>query len=148
MTRHRRFAIVLGLLALAFAGRVLGQVVVAFDIGPANDWLPPMEAWYSRLVPYSVLLPAQVLILVLQAMHIGKLWRRPAVPALSFAFGLKVFAVAYALAMLLRYAVILLRNEGFGPEWWSGSVIPVTFHQVLAAYLFIWAKTRESGDRG
>ncbi|MEM7807034.1 MAG: hypothetical protein AAF561_02870 [Planctomycetota bacterium] len=138
----------LGLLALTFAGRVLGQVVVAFDIGPADDWLPPMEAWYSRLVPYWVLLPVQILILVLQAMHIGNLWRRPAVPAPSFAVGLKVFAVIYALAMLLRYAVFLVQNEGFGPEWWSGSVIPVTFHQVLAAYLFIWARTRESGDRG
>ena len=53
----RRQAILLGLLACAFLGRVLGQVAVAL-LEP--DWLPPMQDWYSGLLPYSILLLIQV----------------------------------------------------------------------------------------
>ncbi|MGH8734250.1 MAG: hypothetical protein ACREVB_11250, partial [Burkholderiales bacterium] len=52
--------ILLGLFVL----RVAGQAMVAFfDV----QWLPPMERWYSGLVPYELLLPAQLLIIVLMA---------------------------------------------------------------------------------
>ncbi len=49
----RRQAVILGLLACAFLGRVLGQVTVVL-LEP--DWLPPMQDWYSGLLPYSILL--------------------------------------------------------------------------------------------
>jgi hypothetical protein len=43
---------------------VAGQAMVAFfDV----QWLPPMERWYSGLVPYEILLPAQIAIIVLMA---------------------------------------------------------------------------------
>ena len=45
-----------------FLLRVLGQLEVVL-IAPA--WLPPMEQWYSGLLPYPLLLPAQILILML-----------------------------------------------------------------------------------
>ena len=57
-------ALILALLALAFLGRVAGQAVVAL-VAPA--WLPPMEEWYSGLIPYPVLLPIQGVILAVQA---------------------------------------------------------------------------------
>src|ERR1044072_3540815 len=42
--------------------RVAGQgVVVLFH----PRWLPPMEQWYSGLMPYPYLLPSQILILAL-----------------------------------------------------------------------------------
>ncbi|MFQ5544614.1 MAG: hypothetical protein ACE5FE_01425, partial [Acidiferrobacterales bacterium] len=45
---------------LLFILRVCGQVLVAIvDI----DFLPPFEQWYSGLLPYSVLLPIQILII-------------------------------------------------------------------------------------
>ena len=41
-----------------FAARVLGQFE-ALLLTP--DWLPDMDAWYSGLMPYYLLLPAQIL---------------------------------------------------------------------------------------
>ena len=47
-----------------FMFRVLGQVYVALY---APRWLPPMREWYSGLLPYYLLLPAQLLIFALMA---------------------------------------------------------------------------------
>ena len=47
-----------------FVLRVAGQAMVAFWGAP---WLPPMERWYSGLLPYPLLLPAQIVIIVLMA---------------------------------------------------------------------------------
>ena len=41
----------------AFFVRVLSQVYVALYQPP---WLPPMNEWYSGLIPYGVLLPALI----------------------------------------------------------------------------------------
>ena len=45
-----------------FALRVAGQVIVVIF---HPRWLPPMEQWYSGLMPYPYLLPVQILILAL-----------------------------------------------------------------------------------
>ena len=47
-----------------FAARVIGQFE-ALLVAPA--WLPDMDAWYSGLLPYYLLLPAQIAILMLMA---------------------------------------------------------------------------------
>ena len=44
---------------ILFMFRVLGQVYVALY---APRWLPPLREWYSGLLPYYPLLPAQRLI--------------------------------------------------------------------------------------
>ncbi len=67
----KRQAVILGLLACAFLGRVLGQVTVGL-LEP--DWLSPMQDGYSGLLPYSILLPIQVAILALQARISWDLW--------------------------------------------------------------------------
>jgi hypothetical protein len=69
----RAYAVVLGILAFAFFLRVLGQMIVAAGQG---GFLPPREQWYSGLIPYPVLLPFQVLILVVQVLISGDIWRR------------------------------------------------------------------------
>ncbi len=47
-----------------FVLRVVGQALVAFlDV----EFLPPMEAWYSGLMPYEVLLPSQIVIVAVMA---------------------------------------------------------------------------------
>ncbi|MGH7804329.1 MAG: hypothetical protein ACREQJ_08265, partial [Candidatus Binatia bacterium] len=51
----RRYSITLALLASAFFARVLGQVLVAFF---SLGFLPPMEAWYSGLLPYPLTVPS------------------------------------------------------------------------------------------
>ncbi len=135
MTRPTRpAAFVLVALTGLFAARVLGQVLVAFlGVG----WLPPMEAWYSGLLPYPILLPVQVCILIVQVAIDRDVWRGHGFFArLTPRAGrrLQWFATIYALAMLLRLVV-----TGSHP-------IPVTFHWVLAAFIFTLG--RMAGGRG
>ncbi len=67
----RAYAVLLGILTLVFAARVLGQLLVAvFGIG----FLPPMDAWYSGLIPYPALLPIQIAILAIQLEICRELW--------------------------------------------------------------------------
>jgi hypothetical protein len=49
---------------ILFAARVVGQFE-ALLVAP--DWLPDMDAWYSGLLPYPLLLPAQIAILMLMS---------------------------------------------------------------------------------
>jgi len=60
----RRYALVLSVLAFLFLVRVLGQALVAFF---GVRWLPAMPEWYSGLLPYRLLLPTQLAILLIQA---------------------------------------------------------------------------------
>ena len=117
-------AIVLTVLTALFLGRVAGQALVAFADVP---WLPPMEAWYSGLLPYPVLVVAQLAILSAQVTIDWRMWRGGgwlAAPRPRLGRALRVFAWIYALAMVLRW--VLTRTHA----------IPIAFHGVLAAYLF------------
>jgi hypothetical protein len=142
----KRQAVILGLLACAFLGRVLGQIAVAL-FGP--DWLPPMQDWYSGLLSYSILLPLQVGILALQARISWDLWRGAGFFSRSyprFGLGLRWFSFGYFAMMLLRY---LLTMAVFPERRWLGSgTIPIVFHWVLAAYLFAWSRTHNPPTGG
>ena len=127
-------AVILGVLACAFLGRVLGQVTVGL-LEP--DWLPPMQDWYSGLLPYSILLPIQVAILLIQARISWDLWhgsgfftqRHP-----RFGVRLRWFSYGYCAVMVIRYAITMAL---FPERRWLGSgTIPIVFHWVLAAFLF------------
>jgi hypothetical protein len=115
----------LDLLALLFLARVAGQALVAFA---GVTWLPPMASWYSGLLPYALLLPAQILVLIVQlALAIDArrgrgLFSRPR-PRLGRR--LRIISYVYAGAMLFRY--IVTQTDG----------IPVAFHLVLATYLYV-----------
>jgi hypothetical protein len=125
-------ALVLTGLTLLFLGRVVGQALVVFA---GVSWLPPVESWYSGLLPYPVLLPAQVVILIAQAIIDRAAWterawlRRPRPRASRL---LRRFSYVYALAMAIRLAVT------------GTHVLPVVFHWVLAAYLYTLARTWEA----
>jgi hypothetical protein len=108
-----------------FALRVLGQIgVAAFQ----PVWLPSMDQW--NLVPYCVLLPAQLVILALM----GTIVVRHAEPDPALARGLVAFAFVYWAAMAVRYVVRMSRRPA---ERWFGGAIPIVFHCVLAAFLFV-----------
>jgi hypothetical protein len=122
--RRPATALILITLTALFGARVIGQALVAFF---GVTWLPPMEAWYSGLLPYPILLPLQVLILVAQSVIDHDVWRGRGFFARPRPRGgrrLQWLAAAYAAAMLIRLAV-----TGSHP-------IPIAFHWVLAAYLF------------
>jgi hypothetical protein len=109
------------LLAL-FVLRVLGQVLVAFfHVG----FLPPMEAWYSGLMPYEYLLPSQIIIIAAMAKICVDFTRRR-----GFFYGpRRVFAAEWLYAGTLYLAAMIARFLWFGPS------IPVFFHWVLAAFV-------------
>lgn len=135
-TDARRLAPLLWLLLGLFCLRVLGQILVAFfGVG----WLPPMKEWYSGLLPYPLLLPAQILIIALY----GKVcldFSRGRGPSLELrpAFGGWVwwFGWIYLGGMLQRY---VLRMALVPEARWFGGTIPIFFHWVLATFILLFA---------
>ena len=123
---------VLWFLTVLFIMRVAGQVIVA--IRP-QSWLPPMWQW--NLIPYSVLLPIQlVFIAVMVWINLAfsngtgiALVKNPALGKF-----LIVFSAVYALVMAIRYVVRMRRRPD---QRWFGGTIPIVFHFVLAAYVYL-----------
>ncbi len=106
-------------------GRVLGQGLVAFF---HVDFLPPMDAWYSGLIPYPMLLSIQIAILAVQARVSRDLWRSSgyfAVRRPRAGGWLCRFSYLYFAVILARFFLT------------STHRIPIFFHWVLAAYVFL-----------
>jgi hypothetical protein len=126
-----------------FAARVVGQIESSL-LAPA--WLPDMDAWYSGLLPYPVLLPVQIAILMLMAV----LASNPRITSGSFARAhplaaqaMRLFAGVYFAVMAVRLAVNV---DAHGMDFWREGAIPVAFHWVLA--LFVMVSGRASADVG
>ena len=122
-----RYAPWLWLLLGLFCLRVLGQLTVVLF---SPSFLPPMEAWYSGLLPYRPLLVSQILIILLYGKVCVDFTRGRGFfirPRRRFGAALNVFGGMYFGAMVVRYA--LTRRL----------LIPVFFHWVLAAFLLVVA---------
>jgi hypothetical protein len=140
---RRTYAISLGVFAVAFMLRVLGQALVAFF---RVDFLPPMHQWQSGLIPYALLLPIQLMILGLQAKISVDIWRGAGRLARCRPRGgrfLLSLSVVYFLAMVVRYALTMYLHPD--RRWFTGT-IPIVFHWVLAAYLFLLGRYYASTD--
>jgi len=125
---------ILSLLTLLFALRVLGQALVAFF---GVTWLPVMEQWFSGLIPYPALLIIQLLMLRLMIKVAAEIWRGKGFYAEArphWSQFLRRFSAVYAAIMVLRYILTMILQ----PEMrWFGGAIPITFHFVLAAFIFV-----------
>ncbi len=135
-SRGRSAAVLLWSCIALFAARVIGQLEVLL-LAPA--WLPEMEAWYSGLLPYPVLLPVQILILMIMSVvawnrriRTGRFAR--ANPRL--ARGLRVFALLYFAAMATRLALQGMEHA-----------IPIAFHWVLALFVLVSARGTPADPR-
>jgi hypothetical protein len=120
-------AAILWLLLALFVLRVVGQLLVALGMAP---FLPPMEAWYSGLLPYEPLLVSQLVIIGLFAKICVDVTRGEgyfARPHRWLDRPLRIFGWLYVSAMVLRYALTMR------------GIIPVSFHLVLAAFLLVLA---------
>lgn len=120
-----------------FGARVIGQFE-ALVLAPA--WLPEMSAWYSGLLPYPLLLPAQIALLMAMSaiawnrrIRTGRFAR--ANPRVTGA--LRAFALLYFTFMAVRLAVNINVN---GSDYWSEGAIPVAFHWVLALFVLVSAR--------
>ena len=125
---------VLFVCAILFALRVAGQVVVARF---APRWLPATEHWYSGLMPYRYLLPAQLLLLALMAFVVADVYRDSGLFALEWwkniATPIRLAAFVYFSSMIVRYVLAMTRK----PERrWFKRTIPIWFHMVLATALW------------
>jgi hypothetical protein len=118
--------VILTVLLGLFVARVAGQLLVVLA---QPRWLPPMESWYSGLMPYRYLLPAQLAIILLMLVMIRQI-ADGAQPHRTLAISIVVFATLYAGAMVVRFFV---RRR---------PLIPILFHWVLAAFLFTYAIAR------
>lgn len=96
-----------------------------------------MEHWYSGLMPYRYLLPAQLVLLALMAVIVADVYRDEGLFAMtwweSLATPLRLAAGIYFLSMVLRYVLTMI----FKPERrWFRRTIPIWFHMVLAMALW------------
>ena len=106
-----------------FAIRVAGQIVVAIH---RPSWLPPMDEW--NLVPYRLLLPVQLALIPLMVAA------SVADPRPRVAGALVGLALLYWGVMGARYAIRMVRKPD---QRWFGGTIPIVFHCVLAAFVFV-----------
>jgi hypothetical protein len=135
--RSREAALLLWGCVGLFAARVVGQFEVLMR---APAWLPPMDAWYSGLLPYHLLLPAQIALLMLMAVVAWNRRVRTGRVALArprLARTLRACALFYFGIMALRLAVDVGSNGG---DYWRAGAIPVAFHWVLALFMRVSAR--------
>lgn len=119
-----------------FLLRVLGQIHVLLR---APDWLPPMQAWYSGLLPYPVLLPAQIVLLMLMAVLADRRSAAPDQPShpAPVLRALRGAALAYFAIMAIRLVWTLRAHGG---DFYLQGGIPIAFHWVLALFLLVYAR--------
>jgi hypothetical protein len=135
--RSRSAATLMWTCIALFAARVVGQFEV---LTLAPGWLPPMDAWYSGLLPYYLLLPAQIVLLMIMAVVA---WNRRvrtgrfAAANPRAAATLRGLALVYFAFMAARLVLNVFDNGG---EFWRAGAIPVAFHWVLALFLLVSAR--------
>jgi hypothetical protein len=128
----RRYALVLGILTLLFVGRVVGQPLALLETG----LLPPFERWSSGLVPYPLLLPLQLALIVLMLWIVRDFATgRGFFVALAPRTGVILMRLSYLYAsvMVARYIVTMTMHPEL--RYFTGT-IPIWFHFVLAAFLY------------
>ncbi|MFL6600472.1 MAG: hypothetical protein ACJ8R9_04010 [Steroidobacteraceae bacterium] len=117
-----------------FFARVVGQIEVLLA---APSWLPAMQAWYSGLLPYPLLLPIQIaLLMVMCVLAIGAAPRMRGAAARPAAI-LRTLALVYVAVMVVRLIVIVHRYAG---DFYLHGAIPVAFHWVLALFILVWTR--------
>ena len=129
-------AIVMIVLLALFVGRVVGQILAA-TVAPA--WLPAMNRWYSGVMPYRYLLPVQILfIAVMLAMIAGVASGAGVLGTANATAGRWIVwaSYVYALGMVVRSV-----RYALAPPEKRGVLIPIVFHFVLAAFLYVYGRT-------
>jgi cytochrome c biogenesis factor len=101
-----------------------------------------MNEWYSGLIPYPILLPLQiVLLMVMSAVVMREVHAGPRASGRSW---VRRIAIVYFAVMLLRLVVQLLRGAD---NVIDAGGIPVAFHWVLALFLLVLARRNSTMGR-
>lgn len=144
MVRVKTACILMWSCVALFAARVVAQFE-ALMLAPR--WLPGMGAWDSGPLPYYLLLPAQIAILMFMSVVA---WNRR-IRNGSFARAhpraagaLRILAGVYFTAMAVRLGVNVMEN---GAEYWRHGAMPVAFHWMLALFVLVAGRDSESAMR-
>jgi hypothetical protein len=119
----------------------MGQIEVVLL---SRSWLPPFRAWESGLIPYSVLLPVQIVLIAWMAIVATDHWRGAGyfwVTHRSTRRRLKIIAGIYFTVMLLRLAITVAIPPHTLLE---RGLIPVLAHWDLTAFIYLTACTPPS----
>ena len=124
-----------------FLARVMGQILVGvYPTAPLPEW----KEWYSGMLPYPWLLLSQLLLLMFMTVVNVDTARRSGrfyVVSATARWWLKLFTALYAASMVFRYSYRMITMP---EERWFGGTIPIWFHFVLAAWVWLLA-VRERG---
>lgn len=145
----RIYAAWLWFLLTLFCLRVIGQMLVAFL---HVSFLPPMEEWYSGLIPYPWLLMSQFFIILVFGKVCIDFTRREGffvVPRPTLGSGLLTFGSVYLAAMVIRYVI---RMSLYPHARWVGGSIPIFFHWIIAGFLlsvggYHWSRIRPKSKK-
>src|SRR5262245_6156702 len=138
----RAYAVVLIALMFLFLLRVLAQALAAFFtisfLPSMDEWVIPSKSPFSTsgYIPYSILLPIQVIILFLQLVISRDFLQRSGYfVSLKSKTGWVLIWLAYIYfaSMVLRYIITMAL---YPERRWFGHIVPIFLHFVLAAFLF------------
>lgn len=132
--RHTRpHAVLLGACAALFGLRVVAQAV---QFVQPSSHLPPFDAFQGSALPYTFLLPAQVLILALMLGVTASVAQGRHRPRPSRGRVLAGLGALYLAGSLLRL-ILGFTLPGLGP--WFHAWIPGVLHVVLAGFVLVLA---------
>ena len=129
-----RYAPWLWLLLALFVIRVLAQPLSLIIDTPL---LPRFESWHSGVLPYPVLVTAQVLIIAWFARTAWRFGKGDVLPSRRRGVVFLAFGSVYFLFMLARLVLglTIMRDSR-----WFTSYLPTAFHLVLASWLLIYGQ--------
>lgn len=116
-----------------FLLRVIGQFIVS--IHPV-DFLPPIGEWYSGLIPYPILLPIQIVVILIMIKIILDFTRGEGyfvTPRRRAGIFLKWSSYIYFASMVVRYMFTMWLHP---EQRWFVGTIPIWFHMVLASFIY------------
>jgi len=125
----KRYWAFLAILTTLFILRVLAQLAQAFG---NFSFLPPFEAWQSGVLPYTVLLLLQIVIIVLLIKVVLKFKRGEVSPGLRARNAYLGFGVLYMVTMVIRGLAGVSFAVGHP---WLDAPLPTVFHLVLSIFI-------------
>jgi hypothetical protein len=119
-------------LTALFALRVIAQPLALLVDTPL---LPRFESWHSGVMPYPLLVIAQLFILAWQTATAWRVSHDMVTPNPKTGRPVLAIAGVYALTMFTR---LVLGATVLRDERWFASPVPTAFHIGLASYLFVY----------
>ena len=119
-------------LTALFVFRVIAQPLALVIDSPL---LPRFESWHSGVLPYPLLVVAQLFIVAWLALTAWRVSNDAVTPNQKAGRFLLTIAGLYAATMLTR---LILGATILREERWFASPLPTVFHLGLASYLFVF----------